>query len=335
MYGEPSVFIIQVKNMPFVAAKCTQCGASLQVDSLKDAANCEHCGSAFIIEKAIQNYNISNAQINTEVVNIQSGATADSLLQLGRKALDIGNRTEADDYFMRALSLDPKNYYAWYLRAYTTDFSSFEYDTVVYERKFKYYKASYDLAPDSFRATINSEIESYFNEVYDKWNRAVYDYDKKIADFHDSYYHILMMLRELFVISTEAKEKMDQAIAGANSKNDYNKRIQNKIALLKSQYPKIPFQGKESQYDDRERIRFFAFLIPTIALILGLIKGFFGWGAGQSFTSEFAKWFFAPLLLLGLPVAIVYSIRAALRSSAIAKRNSLDSEIKRLEESKK
>jgi len=45
--------------MPMIAAKCTQCNAILQVNSSKDAAICDHCGTAFIIEKAInflQNY---------------------------------------------------------------------------------------------------------------------------------------------------------------------------------------------------------------------------------------------------------------------------------------
>ena len=33
--------------MPLVDAKCTNCGAPLKIDNSKDAAICEHCGSAF------------------------------------------------------------------------------------------------------------------------------------------------------------------------------------------------------------------------------------------------------------------------------------------------
>ena len=43
--------------MPMVPAICTQCGAALQVDSAKDAAICSHCGTPFIVEKAINNFN--------------------------------------------------------------------------------------------------------------------------------------------------------------------------------------------------------------------------------------------------------------------------------------
>ena len=42
-----------------VAAKCTQCGANIQVDSTHEAGICPNCGTAFITEKAVNNYNTS------------------------------------------------------------------------------------------------------------------------------------------------------------------------------------------------------------------------------------------------------------------------------------
>lgn len=57
--------------MPIVEAKCTNCGANLKVDSNKDVAICDFCGSSYIVEKAIQNYSITNNnQIHADVVNI-------------------------------------------------------------------------------------------------------------------------------------------------------------------------------------------------------------------------------------------------------------------------
>lgn len=46
--------------MSLVPAKCTNCGGNLQTDNTKDAAICPYCGSAFIVEKAITNYNIDS-----------------------------------------------------------------------------------------------------------------------------------------------------------------------------------------------------------------------------------------------------------------------------------
>ncbi|MCL2798325.1 MAG: zinc ribbon domain-containing protein [Firmicutes bacterium] len=43
--------------MAIVAAKCTQCGANIEIDDSKDAGNCAHCGTAFVTQKVIHNYN--------------------------------------------------------------------------------------------------------------------------------------------------------------------------------------------------------------------------------------------------------------------------------------
>jgi len=59
--------------MPFVPAKCTQCGASLQVDSTKEAAICQFCGTPFIVEKAINNYTVHNT-IHAGTVIVQGGS---------------------------------------------------------------------------------------------------------------------------------------------------------------------------------------------------------------------------------------------------------------------
>lgn len=68
--------------MPLVAAKCTNCGASLQVDSSKEAAVCQYCGTPYITEKAIKYYNTTN-NINANVVNIYGANSTDFEIQAG------------------------------------------------------------------------------------------------------------------------------------------------------------------------------------------------------------------------------------------------------------
>ena len=63
--------------MPLVNAKCTNCGATLTVDSSKEAAICQYCNSAYIVEKAINNYNITN-RINASIVNIYNQENSDN-----------------------------------------------------------------------------------------------------------------------------------------------------------------------------------------------------------------------------------------------------------------
>lgn len=58
--------------MSVVKAKCTNCGANLEVDSINDAAVCPYCKTAYVVEKAINNYNTTN-YIDAKVVNFFDG----------------------------------------------------------------------------------------------------------------------------------------------------------------------------------------------------------------------------------------------------------------------
>ena len=94
-----------------VAAKCTNCGAALSVDPGQEAAICNYCNMPYIVERAIQNYNVTNISIGTQI-NI-SGPDADNLLSLAESALNSGKYDEAVDYANRVLEMDPSNVDAW------------------------------------------------------------------------------------------------------------------------------------------------------------------------------------------------------------------------------
>ena len=70
--------------MPLVPAVCTQCGAPIEVDNAKEAGICPHCGTAFITEKAINNYitqHVSSTSVSQPIVDHVCG----------------GEKTEAED----------------------------------------------------------------------------------------------------------------------------------------------------------------------------------------------------------------------------------------------
>lgn len=60
--------------MSLVPAICTQCGAKIEVDDTHEAGVCKHCGMAFITEKVIKKYEITN-NIEANVVNIYNVAS--------------------------------------------------------------------------------------------------------------------------------------------------------------------------------------------------------------------------------------------------------------------
>lgn len=104
--------------MGMVAAKCTQCGANIEVDDTKEAGICKYCGTAFITEKAIANYNtyITNnnnfAGANINVV----GGNVENLLELARNSLEINNEKDTLKYCEKALEIDVKNSDAWFIK---------------------------------------------------------------------------------------------------------------------------------------------------------------------------------------------------------------------------
>ncbi|MCL2494491.1 MAG: hypothetical protein FWE98_02395 [Oscillospiraceae bacterium] len=61
--------------MALLDARCTSCGAALKVNGALDAANCEFCGAAFIVEKAVQNYQVSIQAQNVFMQPPQAGAS--------------------------------------------------------------------------------------------------------------------------------------------------------------------------------------------------------------------------------------------------------------------
>lgn len=80
--------------MPLVKAQCTNCGASLEVDSSKEAAICPHCNTPYIVEKAINNYttNVTN-NINAENVVINAKDKGDFTVERNVLLSYSGNQT--------------------------------------------------------------------------------------------------------------------------------------------------------------------------------------------------------------------------------------------------
>ncbi len=95
--------------MGLVAAKCTQCGANIEVDSTKEAGICPACGTAFITEKAVQNYQITN-NINVESATFNVvGADINNLLIRAQQFEEKGEVYKAIEYYNKILDIDANN----------------------------------------------------------------------------------------------------------------------------------------------------------------------------------------------------------------------------------
>lgn len=97
--------------MALVPAKCTQCGGNIEVDATKEAGMCPHCGTAFITERVIKNYNtVVNNTNNYEGATINyygNQAMLEKHLANARRAKEKEDWEEVEKYYNLAEECDP------------------------------------------------------------------------------------------------------------------------------------------------------------------------------------------------------------------------------------
>ncbi|MDY6290709.1 MAG: zinc ribbon domain-containing protein [Succiniclasticum sp.] len=94
-----------------VPAKCTSCGGKLDVDPAQQAAVCPYCGSAFIVEKAINNYNVTmngNISVGGATINVQ-GLNSDNLIARAKDFEAKDDFVNALIYYNKVLDMDISN----------------------------------------------------------------------------------------------------------------------------------------------------------------------------------------------------------------------------------
>ena len=155
--------------MALVPARCTQCGGAIEVDNTQEAGVCKHCGTAFITEKAINNYT-TNYNITNNVTKIVNGKDSDDdeeefnkgLVHLKTKKYDQARRC-----FDKAIRKRPevsKYYFYWCV----AESKNFEEPNAFIGEGYKY-----DLSEDRedfhdmdsfFALTTKEECEALSNE---------------------------------------------------------------------------------------------------------------------------------------------------------------------------
>ena len=76
------------KSINLKPAICTQCGATIEVDPRQEAAICKFCGTSFIVEKAIIDYNIQNMTVkHVDSINVVKTSPLDSILKFADKQI--------------------------------------------------------------------------------------------------------------------------------------------------------------------------------------------------------------------------------------------------------
>lgn len=158
--------------MPLVAAKCTQCGANIEIDDSQEAGICKYCGTAFITEKAINNYKINAEKVivNSENVNI-SNYDIESALVAVEKLIKGKLFDDAKKMIKEIIENCPYDYRGWWQMAlleYNQDGCWFDEN--------KNYKKALALADDP------DIIKDFRNKEYDR----IWEEGKAIVEFCDN-----------------------------------------------------------------------------------------------------------------------------------------------------
>lgn len=95
----------------FVPGNCTNCGAALQVNPSLQAAICPACGTPFIVQQAVNNFNVhstGNISVQNAVISM-SGVNAESYVKRAIGLEQQYDYIKALEFYNKALDADPCN----------------------------------------------------------------------------------------------------------------------------------------------------------------------------------------------------------------------------------
>lgn len=99
------------QNAALIPAKCTNCAGILKVNRATKEAVCPFCNQTFIVEQAVNNYNI-NLNINSANISVSGAPSVSNLLARAYEFETSGNTKKAVEYYNRVLDIDYRNEYA-------------------------------------------------------------------------------------------------------------------------------------------------------------------------------------------------------------------------------
>lgn len=181
--------------MRLVPAKCTQCNGNLQVDADKDAAICPYCGTAFVVEKAINLYNATIIKGN-QINNYYGYSSDDDIQKAFNKAegqIKIGQGEAAIDTIMELSHDYPGEYKVWKkLLDYSFMFVETWSDHSTYHVSSAFcladtMKNARSTCPPSDSIQLENYIDGFFNRVYNSIIRGE-KYITRLLGYKDSEY---------------------------------------------------------------------------------------------------------------------------------------------------
>ncbi len=181
--------------MAFVPATCTQCGASIKVDENKDAGICEHCGTAFVTEKVINNYNTTIS--NTTVFNNANVTILDAQMDKLQKSYA---------YFLN------KNNYPKMEQILKQYILEYPYDKFGYEQKLIYISNRFSNSVDLTKLSLEdlyeyqAQLVSCLSELRKINKNGAKQYELIAKPFHDNFDNLVKEKQQLILKEYEQQD---------------------------------------------------------------------------------------------------------------------------------
>lgn len=151
--------------MKLVAAKCTQCGADIDVDASLLKGCCPFCHTEFLVEQVVNNYIVSSSE---EVSN---------LVKAGEARLLFGEYDIALEKFLKICDLYPQDYRGWLglIKAKTKNFTEVFSTRNQLDEVLEFYRKAEIVASGTMDKSFSDAFEKYVSKVRDFIEESVSD----------------------------------------------------------------------------------------------------------------------------------------------------------------
>ena len=209
--------------MSLVQAKCTNCGANIEVDPKKEAGICPYCNTAYITQKAIVNYNttiINNTTIQAGTVNVISG-NFDNLMKIAKEAWEGADYSDAYEKFSKALEINPDSEDALLYKSLCAGWN---------DSNFKIIKNAFCNVFNKvdFKTASNEKIENlnyFLNKLYD----FIMAYNKITWKLYDPNYYNNENIKSTWT-------RIENEIVTLSMIIDFQNKIKDKSNVYKNNY---------------------------------------------------------------------------------------------------
>lgn len=166
--------------MALVPAKCTQCGGNIEVDDTHEAGICKFCGTPFVTEKAINNYNtyITNNFNGANITLVN--ADVNNIIALAKSKFDESSFSKALEYCDKALEIDVEKPVIWEIKTKSNmELMISDYEQIKNRQNDTSFDSSIYIENAKRLSIIKNDIQNF--EKYKGNNLS----DEKIRSYYD------------------------------------------------------------------------------------------------------------------------------------------------------